>query len=107
MRRIMFTVAAIAALAVGVFLYGSVRGGKVPYPDGYRQWTHVKSMVIQKGHPLYEAFGGIHHIYANEKALRAMQAGKPYPDGAVLVFDLLEAGRTTTPSWRVHERWWA
>jgi hypothetical protein len=63
----------------------------VKYPEGYRQWTHVKSMVIQQGHPLFESFGGIHHVYANKKALKAMKDGKSYPDGAVLVFDLLEA----------------
>ena len=34
----------------------------VLYPEGYRNWTHIKSMVIQQGHPLYESFGGIHHI---------------------------------------------
>jgi hypothetical protein len=67
-------------------------GGKVKYPAGYRQWAHVKSMVIEQGHPLHEAFGGMHHVYANEKALKALQAGKGrYPDGAVFVFDLLEA----------------
>jgi hypothetical protein len=67
-------------------------GATVKYPAGYRQWAHVKSMVIEEGHPLYEAFGGIHHVYANEKARRALEAGKGrYPDGAVLVFDLLES----------------
>ena len=63
----------------------------VRYPKDYRKWTHVKSMVIQHGHPLYDSFGGIHHIYANGKALKAMRRGKPFPNGAVLVFDLLEA----------------
>jgi len=64
---------------------------EVAYPEGYRLWAHVKSTVLEKGHKLYDAVGGIHHIYANQKALKAMQAGKPYPDGSVLVFDLLEA----------------
>lgn len=63
----------------------------VKYPEGYRKWAHVKAMVIQQGHALYDSFGGIHHVYANEKALKAMKSGKPYPDGAVLIFDLLEA----------------
>lgn len=63
----------------------------VRYPEGYRQWTHVKTMVIRQGHSLYQSFGGIHHIYANEKALKAMKTGSSYPDGAVLIFDLLEA----------------
>lgn len=62
----------------------------VPYPEGYRQWMHVKSMVINAGHPLYEAFGGIHHLYANKKAEQGYKAGK-FPDGAVIVFDLLDA----------------
>lgn len=61
----------------------------VGYPEGYRQWTHVKSMVIQAGHPLADPFEGIHHVYANDKALQGLKSGK-YPDGAVLVFDLLE-----------------
>lgn len=64
----------------------------VPYPEGYRQWQHVKSMVIEPGHPLYEAFGGIHHLYANEKAVKGYRSGR-FPDGAVIVFDLLEAKR--------------
>jgi Cytochrome P460 len=62
----------------------------VPYPEGYRQWTHVKSMVIQPGHALYDAFGGIHHLYANKKAEQGYARGR-FPDGAVIVFDLLEA----------------
>ncbi len=47
-------------------------------------------MVINPGHPLSEAFGGIHHLYANKKAVKGYQTGK-FPDGAVIVFDLLEA----------------
>jgi hypothetical protein len=65
---------------------------EVPYPAGYRDWHHVKSMVIEEGHPLYAAFGGIHHIYANAKALEGYRAGR-FPDGAVIIFDLLEATR--------------
>jgi hypothetical protein len=63
---------------------------QVPYPAGYRNWHHVKSMVIGKGHPLYEAFGGVHHLYANPKAVAGYKSGK-FPDGAIIVFDLLEA----------------
>lgn len=62
----------------------------VPYPEEYRGWHHVKTMVIDEGHPLYEAFGGIHHLYANPNAVAGYQSGK-FPDGAIIVFDLLEA----------------
>lgn len=61
----------------------------VPYPYNYRNWTHVKSMVIEPGHPLQNPFQGIHHVYGNEKALRGLKSGK-YSNGAVFVFDLLE-----------------
>ena len=63
---------------------------EVPYPAGYRNWHHVKSMVIEEGHPLFAAFGGIHHIYANDKAIEGYRK-ELFPDGAVIIFDLLEA----------------
>ncbi len=67
-------------------------GPEVPYPKGYRDWHHVKSMVIEEGHPLFASFGGLHHIYANAKAIQGYQ-GNRFPDGSVIVFDLLEAVR--------------
>lgn len=66
---------------------------QVPYPQGYRSWYHVKSMVIEDEHPLHSAFGGIHHIYANEKALEGYRVNR-FPDGSVITFDLLEAPDT-------------
>lgn len=75
----------VAALAAPV-----LAADAVPYPEGYRDWSHVKTMIINPGHPLYEAFGGIHHLYANRKAMEGYRTGK-FPDGAVIVFDLLEA----------------
>jgi hypothetical protein len=87
-----------AALAGGAMWLGAMGLGAsaadeapVPYPKGYRDWVHVKSMVIQPGHALYDAFGGIHHLYANPKAMAGYRAGGRFPDGAVIVFDLLEA----------------
>ena len=62
----------------------------VPYPDGYRTWTHVKSMIIKPNHPLANPFAGIHHVYANEQALKGLRTGT-YEKGATFVFDLLEA----------------
>lgn len=62
----------------------------VPYPAGYRDWHHVKSMIINQGHPLFQSFGGIHHIYANKAAMEGYKKGR-FPDGAVIVFDLLDA----------------
>lgn len=78
--------AALAALAPAAL----AADAKLAYPEGFRDWHHVKSMVLNKGHPLYEAVGGMHHIYANKKALTGYKAGK-FGDGATIVFDLFEA----------------
>ncbi|NOZ52114.1 MAG: cytochrome P460 family protein [Gammaproteobacteria bacterium] len=68
---------------------GHTQEHEVPYPDGYRQWVHVKSMLIQPGHPLENPFQGIHHIYANQTALKGLKKGV-FPNGSILVFDLLQ-----------------
>ncbi len=60
----------------------------VAYPEGYRQWQHVKSMIIAPGHPLSGLVEGLHHIYANPKAMAGYRTGK-FADGSVIVFDLL------------------
>lgn len=65
-------------------------GERVPFPEGWRDWRHVKSMVIQPGHALHESFGGIHHVYGNPAAIAGLRSGR-YADGAVFAFDLLAA----------------
>ncbi len=60
---------AMAAFALGLALPAPAGAAEVAFPTGWRDWKHVKSMVIEPGHPLYEAFGGIHHIYADPAAL--------------------------------------
>jgi len=89
MRRQLTRCAIVASFAV-VTAALAADAPTVQYPAGYRQWTHVKSMQILPGHPLYDAFGGIHHLYANAKAMAGYRSGR-FPDGAVIVFDLLQA----------------
>ena len=60
----------LAFLLLGLGLFSITawsQPGQVDYPEGYRQWTHLKSMVIQKGHPLANPFEGIHHVYATRR----------------------------------------
>lgn len=78
---------ALCLLSLAPMLAGAA---EVPYPDGFRNWQHVKSMILKPGHPLYEAVGGMHHIYGNKKAIRGYQANR-FADGSVIVFDLFEA----------------
>jgi hypothetical protein len=90
MKKTRFALATVAgSLVIAVSLLAA-EDARVPYPEGYRDWQHVKSMVIEQGHPLYQSFGGIHHLYANDGAMQGYRDGK-FPDGAVIVFDLLEA----------------
>jgi hypothetical protein len=57
----------------------------VPYPEGFRRWTHIKSSINTKAN---DPRAGIHHIYANELALKGYETGK-FADGSVIAFDLL------------------
>ncbi len=61
----------------------------VAYPDSYRYWTHVKTLILHEGHALENPFKGIHHIYANKKGIEGIKYGT-YKDGAQIVFDLLQ-----------------
>lgn len=81
----------LLVLSAAVWSRGVAQGSEtVPYPEGYRTWTHVKTMVLFADHPLADPFEGIHHVYANAAALKGLMDGS-YGDGAILVFDLLEA----------------
>src|SRR5207253_10410113 len=65
---------------------------RVEYPAGFRQWAHVKSMVIYSDkHPLFGAFGGFHSVYVNPNGLPAMTRGGILRDGSGRVLDLREA----------------
>jgi hypothetical protein len=62
---------------------------EVPYPEGYRMWTHVKTGLIGPSNPNFRFSGGFHHIYANALAMQGYTTGQ-FPDGAILVFDVLD-----------------
>jgi hypothetical protein len=51
----------------------------------------VKSQIIQEG-PGFERFGGMHHIYANERALQGLRSRR-FEEGAVLVAEFLTLAR--------------
>ena len=61
----------------------------IPYPQNYRDWTHVKSAIIGPGHPAAKTVAGLHHIYANAKARDGYRSHK-FADGSVIVYELLE-----------------
>ncbi|MES2177007.1 MAG: cytochrome P460 family protein [Gemmatimonadota bacterium] len=77
-----------------LFITGSVAAARshsadaVPYPDGYRGWTHVKSSVVSPSHKNFASQGGFQHIYANTQAMTGYRT-RVFPEGSVVVFDWL------------------
>ena len=58
----------------------------VSFPEGYRAWQHVKSVVIGPEHSLFPTRGGFSHTYANDLAVVGYRTGK-YPNGSVVVVE--------------------
>lgn len=61
----------------------------VPYPKGYRQWTHIKKEMNMPQDPARKGKVVIYHIYANEKAVEGYR-NKRFADGSVVVTDFYE-----------------
>lgn len=78
-------------LLLGSFtLVSPTRDPEVPYPEGYRMWTHIKTGLIGPTNPNFRFAGGYHHIYANATAMQGYNTGY-FPKGSILVFDVLDA----------------
>ncbi|HTI10860.1 MAG TPA: cytochrome P460 family protein, partial [Puia sp.] len=75
---------------MGVAATRRLSSPEVSYPEHFRAWAHVKTGVIEKNNPAFSHWGGFHHIYANDKAMEGYGSGN-FPDGSVIVFDVLEA----------------
>lgn len=83
-----------AVIIIAQFLCGACAlfaadAATVQYPADYRTWVHVKSTLIGPQNARFAANGGLHHFYANAKAVEGYKNGK-FADGSVLVDDLLE-----------------
>jgi hypothetical protein len=61
----------------------------VPYPEGYRKWTHIGTGLVGPANRNFQLAGGFHHIYANDKAMEGYAIGN-FPEGSIFVFDVLE-----------------
>jgi hypothetical protein len=88
-KRIVLAAVAACLLTGGAGHGAGAETPRISFPTGYRSWFHVKSATVNEGNPAYAKFGGIHHIYANAAAVKGFEAGS-FPDGSVIVFDVLE-----------------
>jgi len=62
----------------------------VPYPEGYRDWTHVKTYIVGPKSMAFKFIGGFNHVYANEAAMVGYKTGH-FPNGSVIVSDVIQA----------------
>src|ERR1700729_507874 len=64
----------------------------VRFPNGFRNWFVVNSMIVTKDSPISGQIGGMHLIYVNAKGLPTLKAGGrfPYPDGTIFADDVHE-----------------
>lgn len=85
-RLILFAAFCAATWALSLW---ATPDGTSPYPAGYRKWAHVSSALVGPQSPAFKRYGGLHHIYANDKAIEGYNTGH-FPDGSVIVFDLLD-----------------
>ena len=88
MRKIVLMGLATAAFVCSFSLWARP-DDTASFPKEFRKWAHVKSVLVGPQSAAYATEGGIHHIYANEKALEGYDTGR-FPDGSVLVYDLLQ-----------------
>ena len=77
------TVSLLGCLAA-IAIVTAAEAPAVPYPDGFRSWMVVKSLVVGTAHQSFANRGGLHHYYANDKAVAGYRTGT-FPDGAIVV----------------------
>ena len=87
-RRVAVLVVLLSTVAVTVFSQSPERTS-VAFPEGYREWVHVKSALVSARHPDFQRSGGFRHIYANAKALTGYRTGA-FPEGSAIVVDWFE-----------------
>ncbi|MEP6620066.1 MAG: cytochrome P460 family protein [bacterium] len=83
---------ALLALCLLVPLTGASHledAGDVAYPEGFRQWVHIRTGLSTKDSAGTKRLEGIHNIYANQAAMQGYLTGH-FPQGAVIAFDFIE-----------------
>jgi hypothetical protein len=56
----------------------------IPFPQDYRSWQHVRTIVVGSEHKSFASRGGIHHYYANAQAVEGYRTGR-FPNGSIVV----------------------
>ncbi len=78
----LFILGVAVLLVFGTTFSFAKMGGKITLPKDWRNFIHVKSMVIpDKNHGLY----GFHHIYVNKTGLQTLKKGGLYPEKTIFI----------------------
>jgi len=88
-RTIVIAIAAASSVLVWRHSLSTDTEALVAYPDGYREWSHVKSAVIGPAHKNFAMLGGFAHTYANEQATAGYRT-RQFPEQSVIVVDWLQ-----------------
>jgi cytochrome P460 len=86
-QKIKLLSATLAVLAMTSMAAETADDG-IKKPNGYRNWFHVNTMVVDKASPLFDALGGMHNVHVNSVGEAALKKGGPYPDRTMFVTDL-------------------
>jgi len=107
LKKSLVVLGAIAACSTASVSLAS-KDAVVEYPEGFRTFDHVNSAIVEPGFifngvDLGAQVPGLHHIYANKKAMRGyreLNVAEPgtvvFKDGSVIVFDLLQTETVTS-----------
>ena len=80
-RRIIRNSVVSVTLLAMFHVAAAEKAPEVPFPDGYRSWQHVKSVVNGPGHKSFASEGGkIFQFYANPAAVEGYRAGSSRMD---------------------------
>jgi hypothetical protein len=86
-KRIMLMLLTTVAILSFSTSYGTE---SVQFPGSFRRWVHVGTGVLMPGaNPRLMSEEGMHHIFANEKAVDGYSSGD-FPDGSIIVYELRE-----------------
>jgi hypothetical protein len=92
LRKVVRIVGLVGILLSSVAVSATPAGYEVSFPNGFRDWFVVNSMIVTKDSAMFDQIGGMHIIYVNATGLPTLKKGGPfpYPDGTVFADDVHE-----------------
>jgi hypothetical protein len=81
---VLWTISIAAIAAQSTQLQSTQAPPPVSFPNDYRSWQHVRTIIIGPEHRAFATRGGIHHYYANKEAVEGYRTGR-FPNGSIIV----------------------